>query len=72
MLRQPKSKYVGTRSNTLLKVRESASLEQHQLTSFKVKSFFDDEALVVGYVEGKGKHKVRFHWELSNFCLREE
>lgn len=42
MLRQPKSKYVGSRSNTLL----------------KVKSFFDDEALVVDYVPGKGKHKV--------------
>jgi len=42
MLRAPKSKYVGTRSNTLL----------------KVKSFKDDEAKIIGYAtEGKGRLK---------------
>jgi DNA ligase-1 len=41
MMRQPKSKYVGSRSNTLL----------------KVKTFFDDEAKVLGHLPGKGKHK---------------
>jgi BRCT domain type II-containing protein len=42
MLRAPKSKYVGSRSNTLL----------------KVKSFKDDEAKVIGYAtEGKGRLK---------------
>jgi DNA ligase 1 len=40
MLRQPKSLYEGRRSSTLL----------------KVKSFFDDEAVIVGYVDGKGRH----------------
>ena len=40
MLRQPNSKYIGKRSNTLL----------------KVKSFYDDEAKVVGYAtKGKGR-----------------
>jgi DNA ligase 1 len=43
MLRQPGSKYVLGRSSTLL----------------KVKSFFDAEAIVVGYEAGKGKHKGR-------------
>ncbi|OQR88472.1 ATPdependent DNA ligase domain containing protein, partial [Thraustotheca clavata] len=43
MLRQPKSKYIGSRSNTLL----------------KVKSFSDDEAKVVGYEAGQGKYKGR-------------
>ncbi|KAF0686796.1 Aste57867_21418 [Aphanomyces stellatus] len=41
MLRQPRSAYVGGRSNTLL----------------KVKSFSDDEAIVVGYEDGKGKYE---------------
>lgn len=42
MLRQPKSKYAGTRSNSLL----------------KIKPFKDDEAKVVGYAtEGKGRLK---------------
>ena len=42
MLRQPKSKYTGTRSNSLL----------------KVKSFKDDEAKVIGYAtEGRGRLK---------------
>ena len=42
MLRAPKSKYVGSRSNTLL----------------KVKSFKDDEAKIIGYAtEGKGRLK---------------
>ncbi|RHZ31759.1 hypothetical protein DYB37_004002 [Aphanomyces astaci] len=40
MLRQPKSQYVGSRSPTLL----------------KVKTFLDDEAIVVGYEKGKGKY----------------
>jgi len=40
MLRKPNSKYVGSRSDTLL----------------KVKTFSDDEALVKGYLAGKGKH----------------
>jgi DNA ligase-1 len=42
MLREPRSKYTGTRSKTLL----------------KVKSFHDDEAKVIGYAtEGKGRLK---------------
>jgi DNA ligase 1 len=41
MLRQPGSKYVTGRSSTLL----------------KIKSFKDDEAVVVGYLPGAGKHK---------------
>ena len=41
MLRQPGSKYVAGRSNTLL----------------KVKSFEDDEAIVLGYEDGKGKYE---------------
>lgn len=40
MLRQKGSKYVGSRSSTLL----------------KVKGFEDDEALVIGYIDGKGKY----------------
>ncbi|KAJ3398170.1 hypothetical protein HDU80_009211 [Chytriomyces hyalinus] len=40
MLRQPKSLYVGKRSTTLL----------------KVKSFYDAEAIVVGYEAGKGRN----------------
>lgn len=40
MLRQPGSKYVRSRSSTLL----------------KVKSFADDEAIITGYVAGKGKY----------------
>ncbi|OQR86599.1 DNA ligase (ATP) [Achlya hypogyna] len=43
MLRQPGSMYVGSRSTTLL----------------KVKSFSDDEAKIVGYEAGTGKHKGR-------------
>ncbi|KDO16958.1 hypothetical protein SPRG_17587, partial [Saprolegnia parasitica CBS 223.65] len=43
MLRQPGSKYVGARSTSLL----------------KVKSFSDDEAKIVGYEPGQGKHKGR-------------
>jgi DNA ligase 1 len=39
MLRQKGSKYVGSRSSTLL----------------KVKGFEDEEALVIGYIDGKGK-----------------
>eukprot|EP01126_Amoeba_proteus_P030543 TRINITY_DN3017_c0_g1_i12.p1 TRINITY_DN3017_c0_g1~~TRINITY_DN3017_c0_g1_i12.p1 ORF type:complete len:352 (-),score=66.65 TRINITY_DN3017_c0_g1_i12:633-1688(-) len=53
MLRQPKSKYVGTRSSTLL----------------KLKNFFDDEAKVVGHLPGKGKHLGRLgalQCELAN------
>jgi len=41
MLRKPQSPYEGRRSNTLL----------------KVKSFYDAEAIVTGYVPGKGKNK---------------
>jgi BRCT domain type II-containing protein len=42
MLRQPGSKYIGKRSDTLL----------------KIKSFTDEEAKVIGYAtEGKGRHK---------------
>ncbi|KAF8627948.1 hypothetical protein AX17_006101 [Amanita inopinata Kibby_2008] len=41
MLRKPESMYEGRRSNTLL----------------KVKNFYDAEAVVTGYVAGKGKHK---------------
>ncbi|KAJ3119220.1 DEAH (Asp-Glu-Ala-His) box polypeptide 34 [Nowakowskiella sp. JEL0407] len=40
MLRKPKSQYEGKRSKTLL----------------KVKSFYDAEAVVEGYEDGKGKH----------------
>lgn len=43
MLRQPGSLYEGKRSSTLL----------------KVKSFFDDEATVLGYLAGEGKHLGR-------------
>ena len=43
MARQPGSIYVAGRSHTLL----------------KVKSFLDCEAVVVGHVAGKGRHKVR-------------
>lgn len=43
MLRQPGSKYEVGRSTTLL----------------KVKSFFDDEATVIGHTPGKGRHKGR-------------
>jgi DNA ligase-1 len=43
MLRKPGSLYEAGRSMTLL----------------KVKSFFDDEATVVGYQKGKGRHKGR-------------
>jgi DNA ligase-1 len=41
MLRQPGSMYVASRSSTLL----------------KVKTFKDDEAVVIGHEPGKGKHK---------------
>jgi len=41
MLRQPGSYYQRSRSSTLL----------------KVKPFYDDEATVIGYVDGKGKHE---------------
>jgi len=43
MLRQPGSLYEGSRSSTLL----------------KVKTFLDDEATVVSYEDGKGRHKGR-------------
>ncbi|MDF1667057.1 MAG: DNA ligase [Planctomycetota bacterium] len=43
MLRKPKSKYEAGKSSTLL----------------KVKTFLDDEALVLGHQGGKGKHKGR-------------
>lgn len=43
MLRQPESLYEAGRSNTLL----------------KVKSFKDEEAIVVGHYQGKGKHRGR-------------
>lgn len=43
MLREPGSKYVDGRSNTLL----------------KVKSFKDAEARVIDYIPGRGKHKGR-------------
>jgi len=43
MLRKPGSKYVGSRSRTLL----------------KVKTFHDREAKVVGYRDGQGKHATR-------------
>lgn len=43
MLRQPASLYESGRSTTLL----------------KVKSFHDEEAVVVDYVQGKGRHKGR-------------
>lgn len=41
MLRKPQSEYIGTRSDTLL----------------KVKTFFDEEATVIGHLEGSGKYK---------------
>ncbi|KAF9442750.1 hypothetical protein P691DRAFT_810139 [Macrolepiota fuliginosa MF-IS2] len=41
MLRKPGSLYEGYRSSTLL----------------KIKTFYDAEAIVTGYVDGKGKHK---------------
>jgi DNA polymerase/3'-5' exonuclease PolX len=40
MLREPKSKYINARSNTLL----------------KVKTFYDAEAVVIGYTAGRGKN----------------
>jgi DNA ligase 1 len=43
MMRQPKSKYVTSRSTTLL----------------KVKTFYDAEARVLQHLPGKGKHKGR-------------
>jgi DNA ligase-1 len=43
MLRKPHSRYEGRRSPTLL----------------KVKSFYDDEATIIGYEPGKGRHKGR-------------
>jgi DNA ligase-1 len=43
MLRQAQSKYVAGRSSTLL----------------KVKSFKDDEAVVIGHQPGTGRHKGR-------------
>ena len=43
MLRQPGSKYIAGRSNTLL----------------KVKTFHDSEARVIGHAPGTGKHKGR-------------
>ncbi|KAL0961041.1 hypothetical protein HGRIS_006031 [Hohenbuehelia grisea] len=43
MLRKPKSIYEGHRSSTLL----------------KVKTFYDAEAVVTGYVPGQGRHKGR-------------
>lgn len=43
MLRQPQSRYEAGRSGTLL----------------KVKSFHDDEALVIDHVPGRGRHKGR-------------
>ena len=43
MLRQARSKYERRRSNTLL----------------KVKDFFDDEAKIIGYQDGEGKHEGR-------------
>jgi len=56
MLRQPGSLYEGCRSSTLL----------------KVKTFLDDEATVVGYEDGKGRHKGRvgsiiLSWEGKEF-----
>ena len=53
MLRKPRSKYIGSRSSTLL----------------KVKTFHDTEAKVVGYKQGKGKHGTvtgSLHCELSS------
>ncbi|KAL9713272.1 hypothetical protein Ac2012v2_004512 [Leucoagaricus gongylophorus] len=41
MLREPKSKYEGHRSPTLM----------------KVKTFYDAEAIVTGYIDGKGKNQ---------------
>lgn len=43
MLREPNSFYESGRSNTLL----------------KIKTFFDEEAIVIGYEPGKGKHVGR-------------
>nr|CDI52660.1 related to DNA ligase [Melanopsichium pennsylvanicum 4] len=43
MLRQPKSKYEGKRGNTL----------------YKLKSWYDAEAEVIGYAEGNGRHEGR-------------
>lgn len=43
MLRRPGSKYEGRRSSTL----------------FKLKSWYDAEAEVVGYVDGTGRHEGR-------------
>jgi len=43
MLREPGSLYEGCCSSTLL----------------KVKTFLDDEAIVIGYEDGKGRHKGR-------------
>ncbi|KAF9459157.1 hypothetical protein BDZ94DRAFT_1268934 [Collybia nuda] len=41
MLRQPGSKYEGRRSNTLL----------------KIKTFYDAEAVIIGYMPGKGRNQ---------------
>lgn len=43
MLRQPRSKYEGRRGNTL----------------YKLKSWYDAEAEVIGYADGSGRHEGR-------------
>ncbi|PWZ00472.1 hypothetical protein BCV70DRAFT_199750 [Testicularia cyperi] len=43
MLRQPKSQYEGRRGNTL----------------YKLKSWYDAEAVVIGYADGAGRHEGR-------------
>lgn len=58
MAREPGSLYVGTRSSTLL----------------KIKSFIDDDAVVTGYTQGKGKYKgmtgaLEVVWKGINFEL---
>jgi DNA ligase-1 len=42
-------------------LRKSGSLyeEGRSNTCLKVKTFFDDEAIVIGYTDGRGKHKNR-------------
>ncbi len=55
MLRDPKSLYEVGRSRTLL----------------KVKSFLDDEATVIGYQAGKGRHKGRMGALLVKFRDKE-
>ena len=51
MIRKPGSKYENDKSSTCL----------------KVKSFYDDEAIVTGYTDGRGKHKGRVGAIIANW-----